>query len=67
MRAADPETLITPRKVYRALGKAADCGGCVPLFLGTMRTNPNLPIPMHLRGLREATQETKNERRQDRN
>lgn len=67
MRAADPETLITPRKVYRALGKAADCGGCVPLFLGTMRTNPNLPIPMHLRGLREATQETKNERRQDSN
>jgi bacterioferritin-associated ferredoxin len=37
MRAADPETLITPRKVYRALGKAADCGGCLPLFLDTMR------------------------------
>lgn len=62
MRAADSETLITPGKVYRALGKAADCGGCVPLFLGTMRTNPNLPvkddIPMHLRNLRGATQET---------
>ncbi len=38
MRAADPETLITPRKVYRALGKAADCGGCLPLFLDTMRS-----------------------------
>ncbi|WP_082152843.1 (2Fe-2S)-binding protein [Candidatus Rhodobacter oscarellae] len=59
MRAADPDTLITPGKVYRALGKAADCGGCVPLFLGTMRNNPNLEVPMHLRNLRGATQEPK--------
>jgi bacterioferritin-associated ferredoxin len=63
MRAADPETLITAGKVYRALGKAAACGGCVPLFLGTMRQNPNLEVPilkpMHLRNLRGATQETK--------
>ncbi|WP_299555347.1 bacterioferritin-associated ferredoxin [uncultured Tateyamaria sp.] len=71
MRAADPETLITPGKVYRALGKAADCGGCVPLFLGTMRENPNLKIPqlkpMHLRDPREATQEIRYERRQKSN
>ncbi|MDK3019489.1 (2Fe-2S)-binding protein [Pseudodonghicola flavimaris] len=46
MRAADPETLITPRKVYRALGKSADCGGCLPLFLETMRKNSNLQIPV---------------------
>ena len=46
MRAADPDTLITPRKVYRALGKAADCGGCLPLFLDTMRKNSNLQIPV---------------------
>ncbi len=63
MRAADPETLITPGKVYRALGKAADCGGCVSLFLGTMRQNPNLEVPqlkpMHLRDSRGATQEPK--------
>jgi len=52
MRAADPETLITPGKVYRALGKSADCGGCLPLFLSTMRQNGNLEIPMHLRNLR---------------
>ena len=58
MRAADPETLITPGKVYRALGKAADCGGCVPLFLGTMRKNANMEVPMNLRNLRGATQET---------
>lgn len=37
MRAADPATIITPGKVYRALGKRADCGGCLPLFLDTMR------------------------------
>jgi bacterioferritin-associated ferredoxin len=57
MRMADQETLITPGKVYRALGKAADCGGCVPLFLETMQQNPNLKIPMHLRKTCEATQE----------
>ncbi len=54
MRAADPETIITPRKVYRALGKAADCGGCVSLFVDTMRRNDNLEVPMQLRALRRA-------------
>ena len=44
MRAADPDTIITPRKVYRALGKAADCGGCLPLFLDTMRRCDSLPV-----------------------
>lgn len=37
MRAADPNTIITPGKIYHALGKRADCGGCMPLFLDTMR------------------------------
>lgn len=37
MRAADPETIITPGKVYHALGRRADCGGCLPLFLDIMR------------------------------
>ncbi len=45
MRAADPQTLITPGKIYRALGKRADCGGCMPLFLNTMRTNENFGVP----------------------
>jgi bacterioferritin-associated ferredoxin len=49
MRAADPETLITPGKVYRALGKRADCGGCLPLFIETMRQAHSYSIPMHLR------------------
>lgn len=59
MRAADSETLITPRKVYRALGKTADCGGCMPLFLDTMRSCENLgvapqgAVPAALRGLRQ--------------
>lgn len=46
MRAADPTVVITPGKVYRALGKAADCGGCVPVFLSTMRGNPRFPVPL---------------------
>lgn len=37
MRAADPDTIVTPGKVYHALGRRADCGGCMPLFLDTMR------------------------------
>ena len=45
MRAADPMTIITPRKVYRALNKDADCGGCMPLFLDTMRGAPGFVIP----------------------
>jgi bacterioferritin-associated ferredoxin len=45
MRASDETTLITPGKVYRALGKRADCGGCLPLFLDTMRKTPAFRIP----------------------
>lgn len=64
MRASDDKTIITPGKVYRALGKAADCGGCMPLFLSTMRSNDNAPVPMQLRNLKSAaTQEEENERR----
>lgn len=44
MRAADPDTIITPGKVYHALGKRADCGGCVPLFVQTMRTSSAYPV-----------------------
>jgi bacterioferritin-associated ferredoxin len=45
MRAADADTLITPGKIYRALGRSPDCGGCLPLFLATMRGNDNLAVP----------------------
>ncbi len=68
MRASDDKTVITPGKVYRALGKAADCGGCMPLFLSTMRSNDNLKVPMQLRNLKPAvTQEETHERRQKSN
>ncbi|MBP0483667.1 (2Fe-2S)-binding protein [Sagittula salina] len=46
MRAADPDTIITPGKLYRALGKKADCGGCLPLFLETMAQNDSLGVPV---------------------
>ena len=54
MRAADPDTIITPGKVYRALGKRADCGGCLPLLLGEMEKCDSLEVPLNLRGLRRA-------------
>ncbi|TMV13593.1 (2Fe-2S)-binding protein [Arenibacterium halophilum] len=60
MRAADAQAIITPGKVYRALGKSADCGGCMPLFLATMRTNDNVEVPPQLRHLRAgSTQESR--------
>ena len=52
MRAADPYTLITPGKVYRALGKSADCGGCVRLFVDQVRKDENFAVPGELRNLR---------------
>ncbi len=57
MRAADPAALITPGKVRHALGKPADCGGCMRLFLAQMEACDTLEIPMNLRGLRRATPE----------
>lgn len=44
MRAADPDTIVTAGKIYHALGKRADCGGCLPLFIETMRNSPELPV-----------------------
>ena len=52
MRAADPYTLITPGKIYRALGKSVECGGCIKLFVEKMRADDNLAVPVELRGLR---------------
>ncbi|MDK3074598.1 (2Fe-2S)-binding protein [Sedimentitalea sp. JM2-8] len=64
MRAADQQTVITPGKIYRALGKRADCGGCLQLFLDTMQSSPSLKVPMQLRGLRRrSTQDKSNEGR----
>ncbi|ARE40726.1 Bacterioferritin-associated ferredoxin [Rhodovulum sp. P5] len=57
MRASDPETIITPGKVFHALGKSSDCGGCLPLFVDTMRKSDSLGVPTHLRGLRRATKQ----------
>lgn len=52
MRASDREAIITPGKIYHALGKSAECGGCMGLFLATMRQNDNLQVPPELRDLR---------------
>ena len=52
MRSSDPDTIITPGKIYRALGTTADCGGCLPVFLDTMRVNPNLHVQRDIPVLR---------------
>lgn len=53
MRAADPHTLITPGKVYRALGKAPDCGGCIKLFVAEMRRSKLLQVPGQSKEVRD--------------
>lgn len=44
MRASDPHALITPGKLYRALGKTPECGGCVRLFVENMRQSRHLEV-----------------------
>ncbi|ETX27918.1 (2Fe-2S)-binding protein [Roseivivax isoporae LMG 25204] len=56
MRAADPHTIVTPGKVYRALGKKADCGGCLPVFMDTLKSCDSFEVPANLRGLRRAVE-----------
>jgi bacterioferritin-associated ferredoxin len=55
MRASDPHALITPGKIYRALGKAPRCGGCLRLFVEHMRSDAQLAVPAELCGLRLPT------------
>ena len=47
MRAADAGAIITPGKIYRALGKRAECGGCMTQFVAVMRRNSNLEVPVN--------------------
>lgn len=51
MRAADQDAIITPGKIYRALGKTPECGGCMKLFVATMRSNAKVGVPVELQGL----------------
>jgi len=53
MRASDPLALITPGKIYRALGKTPRCGGCIRLFVEKMRGEPQLAVPLELQDLRQ--------------
>jgi bacterioferritin-associated ferredoxin len=58
MRASDEMTMITPGKVYRALGKRPVCGGCLPLFLSTMARNENSAVPSDIPDLRSSVSES---------
>ncbi|PWE31376.1 (2Fe-2S)-binding protein [Maritimibacter sp. 55A14] len=45
MRLADPYGIVTAGRVYRALGKRPECGGCMPLFLEEMSENNSFSVP----------------------
>jgi bacterioferritin-associated ferredoxin len=55
MRTSDPRALITPGKIYRALGKAPRCGGCLRQFVDHMRSDEQFAVAAELRGLRPPT------------
>lgn len=57
MRASDPQTVVTPGKLYRALGKRPDCGGCMRLLVASMRAELTSDLPIQLRGLRSGRKE----------
>lgn len=53
MRVSDPKSVITPGKLYRALGKRPNCGGCLSLIVETMEVEVSShPLPPALRRLR---------------
>jgi len=52
MRASDPYAVVTPGKVYRALGKTPACGGCIRLFVDSLRADLNNDVPIELSALR---------------
>ena len=66
MRRADPDTIITPGKIYHALGKRADCGGCMPLLLDTMRHCASLEVPTTPPILRAVSRQHQTDLRQGR-
>ena len=64
MRASDPQTVVTPGKLYRALGRRPECGGCMRLLVDAMRAELSGDLPDELRNLRVGrTKEMLNERR----
>jgi hypothetical protein len=48
MRASNPYALIPPGKIYRVLGKSAECGGCIRLFVERMRSDARMAVPAEL-------------------
>ena len=61
MRASDSNSVITPGKIYRALGKSAECGVCMSQLIIVMRQNRNLGVPV-IRPETPSSQEDQNER-----
>jgi len=45
MRSADPQAIVTPGRLYHALGKTPDCGGCMSHFVAVMRDGLDRETP----------------------
>jgi bacterioferritin-associated ferredoxin len=45
MRPSNPYSLIPPGKIYRALDKSTECGGCIRLFVGRMHSDAQTAVP----------------------
>ena len=58
MKAAEPQVVVTPGKVYRALGKKPVCGGCASLFVAAVHKPDQADVPAELRNIRMALKET---------
>ena len=58
MRASDPQCVITSGKVFRALGKQPDCGGCAKHFVAAIERQVKTEAT-ELRSLLPATQPQK--------
>ena len=52
MRASEPYALTPPGKICRAIGKPAECGGCIRLSVERMRSDARMAVLAGLRGLR---------------
>ena len=64
MRAADPQAIVTPGRIYHTLGKSPDCGGCMGLFVANMRAGLARAEPQkETAPLRATAEEKRHERR----
>lgn len=65
MKAADPQVVVTPGKVYRALCKKPVCGGCAKLFVAAVHKPSHADVPAELCNLRTLSKGTEADGRKE--